>query len=82
MPRAAVVRISGERTAGEVTDKLRLHMPLVKRYKLIEDLVAIVLADGKIADEEVNALQYCAGMLAVAPGFVMDALARPQKAMD
>lgn len=61
---------------------LRVHLPLIRRKKLIEDLAAIAWADHRVLPEERESLYWLAGGLGIEAIFVDEALARPEGAVD
>jgi uncharacterized tellurite resistance protein B-like protein len=66
----------------EVARTLNLKLSPLQRQKIVEDLVAIAVADHAIHEEELNALAFSAGLLDVNPLFVEDVLARLGSALD
>ncbi|MFO0567629.1 MAG: M48 family metallopeptidase [Polyangiaceae bacterium] len=71
-----------ERRLLAIAEKLCLKLSLVRRQKILEDLVAIALADRDLADEELEVLGTAAIWLGVDPGFVQEAIARFGSALD
>lgn len=61
----------------ELQQTLRVHLPLIRRKKLIEDLIAIAWADQRIHTQERESLYWLAGGLEIESIFVDEALARP-----
>lgn len=61
---------------------LRVHLPLARRKKLIEDLAAIAWADQHIHHQEREALYWLAGGLEIDSLFVDETLSRPDRALD
>ena len=47
-----------------------IALPAADRHALLQKLVVVARADGKLADEEVRALHEAAGALGTSPGFV------------
>ncbi len=66
----------------ELQRVLRVHLPLVRRKKLIEDLSAVAWADNKLHAEERESLYWLAGGLEIESIFVDEALTRPDRAID
>jgi hypothetical protein len=62
--------------------RLREHLSLLRRRKILEDLCAIALADNQVAESEVATLMSLAGMLHVDPYDVDAALGRAQEPLD
>lgn len=79
-------RAMGEDERGEklldLQRTLRVHLPLVRRKKLIEDLAAIAWADRRLHAQERESLYWLAGGLGVEAIFVDETLARPDGAVD
>jgi uncharacterized tellurite resistance protein B-like protein len=75
---------SSQRVDKVVTlaNMLRVHLPIVRRKKLIEDLCAIALADKKVMQSEANELYALASVLGIEPQFVDQTLSRPATALD
>lgn len=65
-----------ERRMLVAAEKLCLKLPVSRRRQIMEDLVAIALADEDLADAEVEVLGACAVWLGVDPEFVQEAIAR------
>lgn len=79
-------RAMGEDERGEklldLQRTLRLHLPLIRRKKLIEDLAVIAWADRRVHAQEREALYWLAGGLGVEAMFVDETLARPEESVD
>ena len=71
-----------ERRLEETAAVLREQLFAFRRYKLIEDLVAVAVADGRVDPAEIAALVTAARALAVEPRFVEAALARASAVLD
>lgn len=71
-----------ERRMIVAAEKLCLKLSPVRRQKILEDLVAIALADQELAHEEVEVLGTAAVWLGVDPTFVEEAIARYAAALD
>ena len=71
-----------ERRMIVAAEKLCLKLSPVRRQKILEDLVAIALADQELAHEEVEVLGTAAVWLGVDPSFVEEAIARYAAALD
>lgn len=67
---------------GELAARLSVHLSLLRRRKVVEDLCAIARADGQIAPTEVAILQTLAILLGVDPLEVDAALARADAPLD
>lgn len=67
---------------GELGTDLRLVLSPVRRRKLIEDLVAVALADRRLERVEIDALAEHAALLGVPGEFVEQALARAAASLD
>lgn len=66
----------------ELAARLKVMLPLLRRQKIVEDLVSIALADGSVAPEEHETLSAIAELLDVDAFFVDDCLQRPEFALD
>jgi len=80
-----VLRLSPEEHQArmqELAKKLMLELSPLRRQKIIEDLVAVALADRELAQAEVDAVARAAGLLDVSPEFVISALNRALAALD
>lgn len=66
----------------ELAARLKVMLPLLRRQKIVEDLVSIALADGSVAPEEHETLGAIAELLDVDTFFVDDCLQRPEFALD
>jgi len=71
-----------ERRLVGIAEKLCVRLSPVRRQKILEDLVAIALADEELADAEVQVLGAAAIWLGVDPRFVEEAIARYATALD
>ncbi|MDW8248221.1 MAG: TerB family tellurite resistance protein, partial [Myxococcales bacterium] len=80
------VRAMGEEERGEklveLQSTLRVHLSLIRRRKLIEDLTAIAWADHRVLPTERESLYWLAGGLGIEAIFVDEALARPERSVD
>lgn len=65
-----------------IAEKLCVRLAPVRRQKILEDLVAIALADEDLAEAEVEVLGTAAIWLGVDPRFVEEAIARYASALD
>jgi uncharacterized tellurite resistance protein B-like protein len=62
--------------------ELSLSLTPVRRRKLIEDLVAVALADRKLAKQEIEVLRAAAELLGVEQRFIAESLARAARPLD
>lgn len=71
-----------ERRVLGIADKLCVRLSLERRQKILEDLVAIALADGDLAEAEVSVLGTAAIWLGIDPRFVEETIARHASTLD
>lgn len=71
-----------ERRVLGIAEKLCVRVSPERRQKILEDLVAIALADGDLAEAEVEVLGTAAIWLGIDPRFVEKAIARYASALD
>jgi len=71
-----------EEKLAALAQKLSLALSPLRRKKVIEDLVAVALADRKLAVNEVEVLGEMAALLGVSSEFVEQALARATASVD
>jgi tellurite resistance protein len=67
---------------AQLAEILTVQLSPLRLQKVVEDLCAMAIADGHVADEEVEALSALSELLGVDPLFVEEALARPEHALD
>jgi uncharacterized tellurite resistance protein B-like protein len=71
-----------EKRFGDLSQKLTLQLPSAKRYKIVEDLVAIALSDAELHEHEIAAVADVAVAIGVDPMFVEETLQRMSGALD
>jgi uncharacterized tellurite resistance protein B-like protein len=73
-----------QRTArlGELAGALSIELSTMRRLKLVEDLVAVAMFDGKVDYREWDLLETIAGMLKVEVSFVAATIARLRRGLD
>jgi uncharacterized tellurite resistance protein B-like protein len=71
-----------EERLRQVAAELCVRLSAVRRQKLVEDLVAVALADQRLDRAEVEVLGAAADLIGVGPGFVAEALARATRPLD
>lgn len=71
-----------ERRVLGIAEKLCVRLSLERRQKILEDLVAIALADGDLAEAEVSVLGTAAIWLGIDPRFVEETIARHASTLD
>lgn len=74
--------IDGEERLRELGKFLALRLPIGRRRRIIEDLASVALADRELHEAELRSLRKSARLLKVDPGFVAEAIARVQTALD
>jgi uncharacterized tellurite resistance protein B-like protein len=82
---AAVLELSPEehaRRMSELADALLIELSPVRRQKLVEDLVAIALADRELLQAELDAVAHAASLLGVSAEFVISAVNRASAELD
>jgi uncharacterized tellurite resistance protein B-like protein len=82
---AATLELSPEehgRRMRELADALMIELSPIRRQKIVEDLVAIALADRELLQAEVDAVAHGASLLHVSPEFVISALNRAVAQLD
>ena len=67
---------------GDLASSLSIELSTMRRLKLVEDLVAVAMSDGKVDDREWDLLEAIAGMLNVDVGFVAATIARLRRGLD
>lgn len=67
---------------SELSSVLTVKLSALGRHKLVEDLCVIALADRRVDETEVQALEGLAEVLEVDPGFVAQTLSAPARALD
>jgi hypothetical protein len=74
----------GQRTArlGELADALSIELSTMRRCKLVEDLVAVSMSEGKVNDREWESLEMIARMLHVEVSFVSATISRLRRGLD
>jgi uncharacterized tellurite resistance protein B-like protein len=71
-----------EERLRQLARELSARLTPLRRCKLIEDLVAVALADRKLAKQEIQVLRAAAELLGVQPQFVAEAVARARRPLD
>jgi Zn-dependent protease with chaperone function/uncharacterized tellurite resistance protein B-like protein len=71
-----------EKRFGELSQKISLQLPPAKRYKIVEDLVAIALSDEELHEHEIAAVADIAMAIGVDPMFVEETLSRMSGPLD
>jgi uncharacterized tellurite resistance protein B-like protein len=71
-----------EERIRQLARELSQRLSPFRRRKLIEDLVAVALADRKLAKQELEVLRAAASLLDVPPQFVAEAVARAARSLD
>jgi uncharacterized tellurite resistance protein B-like protein len=67
---------------AELGHHLAMRLSSHRRKKILEDLVAIALADERLADTEIDALCRCADLLEIDRRFVEESLGRLARSLD
>jgi uncharacterized tellurite resistance protein B-like protein len=67
---------------AELAERLLIELSPLRRQKIIEDLVAIALADRELQQAEVDAVSHAAQLLMVSPEFVISSLNRALAELD
>jgi uncharacterized tellurite resistance protein B-like protein len=71
-----------EQRLRQLARELSLSLSTVRRCKLVEDLVAVALADRRLEKQELEVLRGAAELLGVEPQFVAEAVARAARTLD
>jgi peptidase M48-like protein/tellurite resistance protein TerB len=73
-----------QRTArvGELARALSIELSTMRRHKLVEDLVAVAMSDGRVNDREWDLLEATSRMLHVEVGFVSATISRLLRGLD
>jgi uncharacterized tellurite resistance protein B-like protein len=71
-----------EERLRQLARELCVGLSDLRRRKLIEDLVAVALADRRLAKQELDVLRAAAELVGVGPHFVAEALARASRPLD
>ncbi len=66
----------------QLAEKLVIELSPVRRQKIIEDLIAVALADRVLEQAEVDAIAHSASLLGVTPEFCIATLNRALSALD
>jgi uncharacterized tellurite resistance protein B-like protein len=79
---AAVAEGAVRDRLAELGHHLAMRLSPVRRKKIIEDLIAIALADERLEDAEMQALDHCSRLLEIDPRFIEETLARVSTSLD